>query len=314
RCTMPITLTSIPAQASFEPTHVTLPTVRKGAVAAGVSAVRNGGEAPLHAQVALCSDTDVSADASLTENGGEVRVRVDTRRLPPGKRYDKWVQLAADGDTPAPRLAVSGKLLPTAWQHIFVKQPLRDRLTLASGAALIGLLVGPLGFGVLTPTLFWILCALLIVGVACGATNLLTRRIVGHIQASGDTTLGDASISQTPLLLSGGATAVLMLILLLADMDPTSKTVLFISLLTLLCGACGFFINEDLAIYPRKNAASSSVVAQVTPAARSAGRVIVVIGGLCLGALAVFVAIKIIIALLPVIIAILIILALLAAL
>jgi len=264
---MPISITPIPANASFEPARVTLPVARRGAKLSTTARLVNKGEAPLNAQRALPRDSDVAIDQTLEDAGGEVRVTVDTSRLPYGAAFSKSIRYTADGDTPAVTLEVEGELLPTAWQHLFRLQPARDRITLAGVFALYALCLGPILAGMLNANaLFLVLSGLLLVGGALGVTRVTARSVVRHIRASGDTNVSDASIPWAWLLVGvGGLVAVLALVLALIPQEPWQKAFWLTGLGALVAAAWGFSLNEELAIYKRKPTTSRVVMGTPKP-------------------------------------------------
>jgi hypothetical protein len=306
---LPVALTKIPAKAIFDPAFLTLPVVRHGSQTTGSTQLRNQGEAPLNARLVGQSDSAVTVEETLGEMGGEIRVTVDTRDLPRGKTFRKWVRYAAEGDAEQPMLDVEGELLPSAWQHVFREQPLRDRLTLASSVALCALLLGPLALGALSPVVFWVICGLLMIGAALGAARLIALSSVRHIRASGDTLIRETSIPWQPLLIGVGiSTGVLALIVGLLAVDDSTKSATYAILLALLFAITGFFLKEDLVIYPRPMQASTSVVQHTTPKVQTGWRILLVLGGLVVGVIALVFASQFITALLPVIVVLLIVL------
>lgn len=255
RSHMPVAITTIPAKAAFEPARLTLPIARRGAKLSATARLINNGEAPLNAHRALPADPDVMVDDALDGVGGEVHVTLDTSRLPYGKPYQRTVRYTADGDTSSVSLQLDGELLPTPWQHLFRLQPARDRFTLAGVFALFALALGPILAGLLSSssTALAIVCGLAITAGALGVARVIPRRIVRHIRASGETGVTEASIPWTPILVGAGAVVgAIAIVIALLPWDPGLKAYTYSVLGALIAAAGGFFFNEDLAVYPRR--------------------------------------------------------------
>lgn len=254
RCHMPIAITPIPAKAAFEPAQLTLPIARRGSRLSATARLVNNGEAPLNAHRALPVDPDVAVDETLDGVGGEVRVTLDTSRLPYGKPYQRTVRYMADGDTSSVFLQIDGELLPTPWQHLFRLQPVRDRFTLAGVFALFALALGPILTGLLSssPIALAIICGLAITAGAVGVARVIPRRIVRHIRASGETSVSEASIPWNPILIGTGTVAgAIAIAIALLPWDPWLQAYTYSVLGALIAATWGFFFNEDLAVYPR---------------------------------------------------------------
>lgn len=252
---MPVNITLIPAKAAFEPASVTLAPVPRGKKQGTTVHIVNKGEAPLNACREPWGDPVIALDDTLADTGGEVRVILDTSSLRPGERFQKVVNYQADGDNAKISLLINGELLPTAWQHVWRLQPARDRWTLAGTFALFALLLGPIVEGLFhqAPVAFWVVAALAATGGAVGVAYRIGLSVIRHMRAAGNEQVSETTMPWPVILGASGAGVVLVsLLLALASWEPWQKAFWFVVLIACVCAAWGFFVNEDLVVYPRK--------------------------------------------------------------
>jgi hypothetical protein len=253
--TLPVQVTTIPAQGAFSPPTLILPTVRRGQIAEALATLVNTGQDPLEAALLSTSDGEILVTPAMLADAGSVTVQVNTSALRFGSSYEKEVTYSAQGDSPRITLRVQGEVLPTVLQHISRQQSIIDRATLALLFAFI-----PLTLYFFAPSLapaasdwpFWAISVLAVTGATVGVSVWITRRIIGHIQATGETKISPQTVRWGALLGgAGGAAALLTALLAILPLQVDTKISAIFLMLLVLAAAWGFFIKEDLAIYRR---------------------------------------------------------------
>jgi hypothetical protein len=284
-CTQRVSITKIPAKAAFTPAQVALPRARRGEKVRATVTLQNQGEEPCHARLARVSSPDVTVMRQSITDSDQVEAVVDTSAMRFGSRYQRAVTFSANGDFSEPSFEVVGEVLPTAFQHVFRRQSAADRLALAVVFGLLTLAVSPLMLGSLSTAVFWVLWIVVATAAASGASALIARRVVDHIQASGDQSISYAAIPWPLVLgLAGALTLVVGVLIALVPPDDVTKVLLYAVLLAFIGAAVGFFVKEDLTLFPRRRDSSqNSLSEKVLPGASRGVRIGVLLGVLVVG-------------------------------
>jgi hypothetical protein len=249
RVKAPFAVTLIPAKAVFDPATVVVPGLsRKGEPVRVAAVLRNEGEQPLQARV-MPPPTGVlppdrkGVSVTFTPDGRAIPVEIliDTKDMSTGTKYQKTVLFEDNGDNKVAQLSIEGELYPSALQAFYRMRSGRSRLSLAVGLAIIVSLLDLLPVFLMSPVVFWVFSAIIVIGAALGLTAMIARNVVRCIQRSGDKQISFASIPWKPLLISVGVGATIYA--LVVGLDVSVRDTIFILTFISLAAVAGYFFG-----------------------------------------------------------------------